>query len=117
MENVITQRMKVTGDTLKKAERYYNILSAVNDLHLTQKEIQLIAFMAVKGSISLSSVRTEFCREYKTSEPTIYNIISRMKKIGVFTKEDNRVKLNPRISLDFKRDIKLEINLVGDEKV
>ena len=114
MENVITQRMKVTGDTLKKAERYYNILSAVNDLHLTQKEIQLIAFMAVKGSISLSSVRSEFCREYNTSEPTIYNIISRMKKIGVFTKEDNRVKLNPRISLDFKRNIKLEISLSNE---
>lgn len=106
--------MKVTGDALKKAERYYNILSAVNDLKLTQKEIQLIAFMAVKGSISLSSVRSEFCREYSTSEPTIYNIISRMKKLGIFTKEDNRVKLNPKIALDFKRDVKLEINLVND---
>ena len=106
--------MKVTGGALKKAERYYNILSAVNDLKLTQKEIQLIAFMAVKGSISLSSVRSEFCREYSTSEPTIYNIISRMKKLGIFTKEDNRVKLNPKIALDFKRDVKLEINLVND---
>ena len=115
MENVITQRMKVVGDALKKAERYYNILSAVNDLKLTQKEIQLIAFMSVKGSISLSSVRSEFCREYATSEPTIYNIISRMKKIGIFTKEDNRVKLNPRIALDFNKNIKLEVVLTNDK--
>ena len=115
MENVITQRMKVVGDALKKAERYYNILSAVNDLKLTQKEIQLIAFMSVKGSISLSSVRGEFCREYSTSEPTIYNIISRMKKIGIFTKEDNRVKLNPRIALNFNKNIKLEVVLTNDK--
>ena len=115
MENVITQRMKLTGTSLKKAERYYNILSAVNDLKLTQKEIQLIAFMSVKGSISLSGVRSEFCREYSTSEPTIYNIISRMKKIGIFTKEDNRVKLNPRIALDFNKNIKLEVVLTNDK--
>ena len=40
-----------------------------------------------------------------------------MKKIGIFTKEDNRVKLNPRIALDFNKNIKIEINLLEDEKV
>jgi hypothetical protein len=38
-----------------------------------------------------------------------------MKKIGIFTKEDNRVKLNPRIALDFNKNIKLEVVLTNDK--
>jgi hypothetical protein len=36
------------------------ILSAVNGLKLTEREIQLIAFTAVKGNISYGSIREEF---------------------------------------------------------
>ena len=75
-KKLIVQKMKrPVGDSYAVAEKYYNILSAVNGLGLTEREVQLIAFAAIKGNISYANVRAEFCEKYKSSPPTINNII------------------------------------------
>lgn len=108
----ILQKLKhVETDVFKRAQRYYMILSAINDLGLTEREIQLIAFTAVKGNISYSNNRQEFCELYKSSPPTINNLISKLKKLGILVKDGTKIKVNSVISLDFERDITLEIKL------
>ena len=108
----IIQKMKNQNtDVFNLAEKYYSILSAVNNLKLTQREIQLVAFTAIKGNISYANNRQEFCAKYNSSEATIYNIISKLKKIGVLIKDGNKVKVNPVISLDFESNLVLEIKL------
>lgn len=104
-------------DVYKRAQKYYMIVSAVNELELTEREIQLMAFTAVRGNISYSNNRQEFCELYKSSPPTINNIISKLKRIGLFVKEGTKVKVNPVITLDFEKDVMLEIKLVkqGDD--
>ena len=113
---MIVQRLKkeVEND-LQLAEKYYSILSAINNLHLTQREIQLIAFTAIKGNITYANVREEFCKTYNSTSPSINNIISKLKRIGIFIKENGKVKVNPIIVIDFKKDITLEIKLVHEE--
>ncbi len=113
MEGIIlVQKLrKKENDVFSLAERYYTILSAVNDLHLTEREIQLIAFTAVKGNISYANIREEFCNKHNTSSATINNIISKLKKIGVLIKDGTKVKVNPVIILDFNKNISLEIKL------
>jgi hypothetical protein len=77
------EERKIIVQTLKKdvtneyilAEKYYSILSAINNIGLTQREIQLIAFTAIKGNITYANVREEFCKKYNTTSPTINNII------------------------------------------
>ena len=114
MAKVILQRMKRSeSDTFLLAEKYYSILSAVNNLHLTKREIELIAFTAVKGNMSYASVREEFCQKHNTTSPTINNIISKLKKMGILIKDASKVKVNPVILLDFSKDITLEIKLVN----
>ena len=110
---VILQKLRKeeTGDYLL-AERYYTILSAINDLKLTQREIQLMAFTAVRGNISYANIRKDFCEKYGTTNPSINNIISRLKKMGVLVKDGTKVKVNPRILLNFENDVILEIRLV-----
>ncbi len=109
---VILQKLrKVEDSAVSKAERYYSILSAVNGLKLTHRELQLIAFTAVKGNISYANIRKEFCELHSTTGPTINNIISKLKKVGVLVKDGTKVKVNPVIVLDFTRDISLEIKL------
>lgn len=103
-------RRKEDNDILI-AEKYYTILSAVNNLNLTTREIQLVAFTAIKGNISYSNIRQEFCEIYKTTSPTINNIISKLKKINVLVKDGTKVKVNNLIVLDFTKDITLEIKL------
>ena len=109
---IILQRLKKQEqDSFLLAEKYYSLLSAVNDLKLTQREIQLIAFTAIKGNISYANIRKEFCEKYGTTSPTINNIISKLKKIGVLVKDGTKVKVNPVIILNFDKDIVLEIKL------
>lgn len=108
----ILQRLRRKEDNdISIAEKYYTILSAVNNLNLTTREIQLVAFTAVKGNISYANIRQEFCENYKTTSPTINNIISKLKKLNVLVKDGTKVKVNNVIVLDFAKDITLEIKL------
>ena len=115
---MIVQRLKKDVSTdIQLAEKYYSILSAINNLHLTEREIQLISFTAVKGNITYANVREEFCKTYNSTSPSINNIISKLKKIGIFIKENGKVKVNPIITIDFKKDLTLEIKLLHGEAI
>ena len=116
--SIIVQKLKknVYND-MELAEKYYSLLSEINNLKLTTREIQLVAFTAIKGNISLANVRDEFCRTYNSTSPSINNMISKMKKLGVFIKENSRVKVNPIIAIDFKKDLTLEIKFVHETSI
>lgn len=119
MESVkknIVQKLKIHDeDVLVGAERYYAILSAVNNLGLTQREIQLVAFTAIKGNMSYKYLKDEFCENHKTSTPTINNIISKLKRMSVLIKDEGKkIRVNPIILLPFKEaNISLEINMTN----
>jgi hypothetical protein len=109
---ITAQRLnKTLTDSLAIAEKYYSLLSTLNKLNLTAREIELIAFTAVKGNISYANIRQEFCEKYKSSSATINNMISKLKKLSVFVKDGTKVKVNPIIVLNFDNDIVLQITL------
>jgi biotin operon repressor len=112
-KKIIVQKLRKQGeDILVRAYRYYSILSVVNDLRLTEREIQLLGFTAVKGNISYKYIRDEFCEKYNSSAPTINNMISKLKRMGVLVKEGSKIKVAPVISLNFENNITLEIKIV-----
>ena len=113
---MIVQSLKKVIDTdIQLAEKYYSVLFTINNIHLTEREIQLIAFTAVKGNISYANVREEFCKTYNSTSPTINNIVSKLKRLDIFIKENGKVKINPKICIDFKKDLMLNIKLVHEE--
>jgi len=113
---MIVQSLKKVVDTdIQLAEKYYSVLFTINNLHLTEREIQLVAFTAIKGNITYANVREEFCKTYNSTSPTINNIVSKLKKLGIFVKENGKVKVNPKICIDFKKDLMLNIKLVHEE--
>ena len=115
-KKIIVQRfLRKVDDEYSMAEKYYSVLSTINDLKLTQREIQLIAFAAIRGNISYSSIREDFCNKYNSTSPTINNIISKLKKIGVFVKDGSKIKVNPVIILNFSNDITLEVKMEHNE--
>jgi hypothetical protein len=81
---------------------------------LTERDVQLIAFLAVKGNVSYTVNKEEFCNKYNSSEATMNNIISKLKKMNIVYKEGNKIKLHPAILLDFNKNISLNINLVHE---
>lgn len=112
---MIIQRLKKIVDSdMELAMKYYSILSVINNLHLTEREIQLISFTAIKGNITYANVREEFCKTYNSTSPSINNIISKLKKVGIFIKENGKVKVNPIIVIDFTKDLTLDIKLVHE---
>lgn len=113
MEKPIVQRIKLKeAEDLMMAQRYYKLLSAMSKKGLSNREIQLMAFTAVKGNISYSTNREEFCSIYKSSSQTINNIISKLKKLGLLVKEGTKVKVHPTYLLDFNKDLILQIQLI-----
>ncbi len=103
---VIQELRKGMEDKYGVARKYYSILSAINNLNLPKREIELVAFTAVKGNISYANVRSQFCDEYNTTTATINNIVSKLKKIGIFIKDSGKVSVNPVIVIDFKKKFK-----------
>ena len=110
---VIVQKLKKKHNLpIEVAIKYYSILSTINDLKLTEREIQLVAFTALKGNISYASNRQEFCEAYKSSGPTINNMISKLKKVGLLIKDSGKIKVNPQILLNFENDIVLQLSIL-----
>jgi predicted HTH transcriptional regulator len=112
-KTIVQKLKKQEQDVYASAQRYYGVMSAVNSLSLTERELQLVAFTAVKGNISYKNIREEFCQKYNSSAPTINNLISKLKKLGVFVKEGSKVKVNPIINLNFENDVVLEIKITS----
>ena len=115
-KKTIVQKLKVIrDDSFLLAEKYYAILSAINNLKLTQREIQLIAFTAISGNMSYKYIREEFCNKHDTTSATINNIISKLKRMGVLVKDGSKIKVNPVILLNFSNDVMLEVKLFHGE--
>ena len=112
METMTIQKLaKETSNRLEMAQRYYALISALNNLFLTERELQLVAFSAVRGSISYATVREDFCSLYNSSFPTINNIVSKLKKTGILIKQGKQIVVNPQIALDFSKPLILQITL------
>jgi len=117
MENrktILQTLRKTLPDVYSIAEKYYTFISVMNNIKLTERDVQLIAFLAVKGNVSYTVNKEEFCNKYNSSEATMNNIISKLKKMNIVYKEGNKIKLHPAILLDFNKNISLNINLVHE---
>lgn len=112
METTTVQKLsKDSSNRLELAQKYYSLISALNNLQLTEREVQLVAFSAVRGSLSFATVREEFCDLYRSSFPTINNMVSKLKKSFILIKQGKKIVVNPLIALDFSKPLILQITL------
>lgn len=107
----VVQKIKKDYKQIELAITYYSIISLLNNLKLRKREIQLLAFTAVRGSITNPAAREDFCSTFKTTKATVGNIISRLSKKRLLTKDGNKVKVSQAISLDFTSSVLLKILL------
>lgn len=94
------------------AQKYYQILSVLNNLSLAEAETQLIAFAAIHGNITDSDLRQKFCDRYKTTIATINNMVYRLKKKNIFHKNGKIIFVNPMLTkIEFDKPFALLISL------
>jgi hypothetical protein len=109
---IVQKLQRKLPSNIEKAIMYYTILSVVNNLKLTDKQVELLAFTSVRGTITSPSARSEFVEMFDSSLQSLENIKNKLKRKGWLVEVDKKYRVNPRVNLDFTRDIVLQINLV-----
>ena len=98
---------------MEMAFAYYAVISALNNLKLTTRQLQLLSFTAIRGSITNPAARKDFCKMFDTSQATIYNIVSELSKLNLLVKEQNKIKVHPQLALDFNNEaLVLQVTLL-----
>jgi len=113
MEAFFQQIIQKYDTDFEIARKYYVILFALNNLKITHKELDLVAYCAVHGTISTPPVRNEFMRIFNVPKNSVYNMISELKKLNILFKDkDNKIRINPQILPDFnKKELILAIKI------
>lgn len=108
----IVQKIKnISENQYERAYRYYAILSIINDLQLTKKELEVIAFTSREGNISDYKIKNKFYDEFGGSSFSLTNTIASLKKKKLLLKEKTLIFINPIISLDFKEELNIVITI------
>lgn len=104
-EKVVVQKIKKNYTrAIDIAVKYYSILSLLNNLNLTEREIQLMAHTATRGTISTIASKNEFIKLFPgSSVATINNLISALKKKHFLVKDEKMIRVNPGIAIPFGR--------------
>jgi len=114
-EKIYAQKIKKECNSpVELAQKYYSTLLVLNNISLSQREIELISFTAVRGTISSSSAKDEFIRQFGSSVDTINNMISKLRKKSLLIKQNGKTKIHPSIALDFNHKtfvIQLKLNI------
>lgn len=88
-----------------KAVAYLTIMNVLNGGELRKMEIDLLAFIATGGNIN------GFIKHARSSQASVGNMRARLMKSGWLIKQDDFVKVNPAIDLNFEDKISLHISL------
>ena len=113
MKSTIVQKLRIGVDDAEKlAFKYYSVLSILNNLGLTKREIELLSFLAVTDS---DSPKKDFCEKYDTSLQTVSNIVSKLSRRGIIVKDGATWGVNSKIFLDFSKNVALAISMYHEE--
>lgn len=116
MAEVVAQKLAKTVKTeIDKAIIYYGILSVLNGLGLTKKQIQLLAFTAVRGTITPLAAREEFATMFNSSLNSIENLKSKLVIKGLLVRVGGMHRVFSPIELDFSKNVVLQVKLKTNE--
>lgn len=116
MKVVVQKIRKEVATDVEKAIKYYSVLLALNGVKIPQKQLYLLAFTAARGSITSPAARREFIETFNSSLASLENMKQKLVKSGFLVQADMKYRVNPRLALDFSKDVVLQINLVGSGK-
>ena len=116
-KDVIIQKISSPSDSIfQKAVKYYSVLFSLNGVDLPEMQLNILAFTAVRGTISSGGAKEKFIEMFpSTTKASIGNVVFQLKKKGFLVKKERKMIVNPSIYLDFKRPVILQIKLNGKD--
>lgn len=92
---------KEYADELHCGERVVSAILALSGIHVTQRELELLTYLSIKGSVSSVNHRNDFLSKYKTTENSMNNALGSLKRKGLIEKLDGKVKSKLRLPQEF----------------
>lgn len=86
------------------AFKYYSIMSILHNLNLPVRQTQLLAFTAIRGTITPLSAREDFISMFGSSLNSIENMKGILHKQGLLIIQGKMYKVNPNICPDFSQE-------------
>ena len=115
MAGLIVQKIEKKCVTdIDQAIKYYTVLFSLNDMYPSLKQVELLAFTAVRGTITSSGARKEFIERFYSSPQSMENIKCKLVKRGWLVKVEGKIKVNPVLEMDFSEDLFIQIKLFKD---
>lgn len=108
------EKKKITKSytsALDLAHKYFTVVTTLNSIKLTDREMELLVFTAIKGTISTGGAKHEFIETYGSSMGTIGNIIHTLSKHKLIVKKDKKYIINPVLNIDFNSPLLLVLDL------
>ena len=104
-------------DKIKAGITWFKFISAINDIKLAKRELELLAFINARGTISSSSAKEEFVKMFDSSIGTVTNMVSQLFKKKFLVKEKSKTKVHPALRVDFDKDfvVRFYINTLKTE--
>lgn len=99
-------------DEIELAVKYFSFFFAINNYDIPQKEIELLAFTVVRGTITPKPAREEFVERFGGSIAYVENLKGELVKKGFLIKTKGKHRAQPWLCLDFSKKtvIKLILN-------
>lgn len=111
------QKLKpIIYSEFEAARRYYALISVLNNLELKNMELNLLAYIAEKGSISNTNNKQTFCQDHKSTIHSINNCVRGLKKKGLLIKSEGKIKTIPSIALNFKEPVIIKVTLDAETR-
>lgn len=105
-------------DKIQAGIMWFRFISGINDIHLTRRELELLSFINLRGTISSLQSKEEFCKMFETSIGTVSNMTAKLLKQKILIKEKSKIKVNPFLRVDLDKDlvVRLYINVNDIDK-
>lgn len=114
MSMIVQKINKEYTSAIDVAKAYYTFITNINKIKIRPKQMELLCFCAVHGTISTPKVRQAFIEEYKTPKNSVYNIVSQLQKMRLMVKINGKIKVNPALQVDFTKPIlKIDLTLTN----
>lgn len=123
MENtekqVLVKTVKKTYDNkITAGITWFKFISAINNIKLAKRELELLAFINYRGTISSTSAKEEFCKVFDSSMGTISNMTARLLKSNVklLIKDKGKIRIHPALRVDFTNDLAVRFFINVEQK-
>lgn len=100
---------------IEVAQKYLGTLLLLNDIPITGRQLEVLSFIAIRGTILTMAARRDCTNMFNISRASLNNTIYDLRKKGLIVK-GSKVKLHPALQLDFTQDIALNIGLFKEEE-